>query len=105
MSPLRCPQRAGFLLTLNLSERPPRSIQFFTINPNKKEGNTYFPGVDHKHGSSRVMPIRLGDKSPRVTNMNEIVSEDEQRALAQVSGSLKDLLQSYLKSSRIKRED
>jgi hypothetical protein len=50
------------------------------------------------------MPSRLGDKSPRVTNTNEIVGEDEQSSLAQVSGSLKDLLQSSLKCSRIKRE-
>jgi hypothetical protein len=50
------------------------------------------------------MPSRLGDKSPRVTNTNEIVDEDEQSALAEVSGSLKDLLQSSLKCSRIKRE-
>jgi hypothetical protein len=50
------------------------------------------------------MPSHLGYKSPRVTNMNEIVGEDEWSVLAQVSGSLKDLLQSFLKCSRIKRE-
>jgi hypothetical protein len=50
------------------------------------------------------MPSRLGDKSQRVTNMNEIVGEAERSALGQVSGSLKDLLQSSLKCSRIKRE-
>jgi hypothetical protein len=50
------------------------------------------------------MPSHLGERSPRVTNTNEIVGEDEQSALAQVSGSLKDLLQSSLKCSRIKRE-
>jgi hypothetical protein len=50
------------------------------------------------------MPNCLGDKSPRVTNIDEIVNEDEWSALAQVSDSLKDLLQSSLKCSRIKRE-
>jgi hypothetical protein len=43
------------------------------------------------------MPSRLGHVSPRVTNMNEIIGEDERSALAQVSGSLKDLLQSSLR--------
>jgi hypothetical protein len=36
--------------------------------------------------------------------MNKIVSEDERRALAQVSGSLKDLLQSSLLSAQELRE-
>jgi hypothetical protein len=76
-SPLRCPQRAGFLSTLNLSGQPPKSIRFFTINPHIEEGNTNFSGLNHKLGSFRVIPSRLGDKSLRVTNMNEIVSEDE----------------------------
>jgi hypothetical protein len=43
------------------------------------------------------MPSHLGDKSPRVTNTNEIVGEDEQGALAQVNGSVKDLLQPSFK--------
>jgi hypothetical protein len=34
------------------------------------------------------MPSHIGDKSSRVTNTNEIVGEDEQSALAQVSGSV-----------------
>jgi hypothetical protein len=50
------------------------------------------------------MPSHLGDKSPRVTNMNAVDGEDERSALAQVSGSLKDFLQSSLKCSRMKRE-
>jgi hypothetical protein len=89
---------------LNLFEQPPRSIRFFTINPHKEEGNKNFPRLNNKLGSSRATPSHLGDKSPRVTNMNEIVGEDERSALAQVNGSLKDLLQSSLKCSRIKRE-
>jgi hypothetical protein len=104
MSLLRYLQRAKFLSTLNLSERQPRSMQFFTINPYEEEVNANFSGLNHKLGSSRVMPSHLGDKSPRVTNVNEIVSEDEWSALAQVSGSLKDLLQSSLKCSRIESE-
>jgi hypothetical protein len=96
-SPLRCPQRTGFLSTLNLFERPPRSIQFSTINPHTEEGNTNFMKLNHKFGSSRAMPSHLGDKSPRVTNMNKIIGEDEQSSLAQMSDSLKDLFQSYLK--------
>jgi hypothetical protein len=101
---LRCLQRTGFLSTLNLSERPPRSIRFFAINPHTEEGNINFPGLNHKLGSFRATPRHLGDKSPRVTNMNEIIGEDERSALAQVNGSLKDLLQSSLNCSRIKRE-
>jgi hypothetical protein len=103
-SPLRCPQRTGFFLTLTLSKWPLRSIRFFTINPHTEEGNINFPELNHKLGSSRAMPGRLGDKSLRVTNTNEIVGEDERSALTKMSGSLKDLLQSSLKCSRIKRE-
>jgi hypothetical protein len=95
---LRCPQRTG------LSEWPPRSIQFFTINPHTEKGNTNFLELNHNIDSSRATPSCLEDKYPRVTNTNEIVGEDERSALAQVSGSLKDLLQSSLKCSRIKRE-
>jgi hypothetical protein len=101
---LRCPQRIGFLSTINLSEQPPRSIRFSTINPHTKEGNANFLRANHKLGSSQAMPSRLGDKSPRATNTNKIVGEDEQSALAQVVGPLKDFLQSSLKWSRIKRE-
>jgi hypothetical protein len=76
-SPLRCPQRTGFLSTLDLFEWPPRSIWFFTINPHTKDGNTNFLELNHKLGSCRAMPSHLGDKSPGVTNKNEIVGEDE----------------------------
>jgi hypothetical protein len=103
-SSLTCPQRPEFHSTLNLSERPPRSIQFSTINPHTEEGNTIFWELNHKLGSSWATPNRLGDMSPRVTNISEIIDEDERSAFAQVSGSLKDLLQSSLKCSRIKRE-
>jgi hypothetical protein len=80
--PLRCPQRFGFLSTLNLSERPPRSIWFFTINPHKEEDNTNFLVLNYKLGSSRATLNHLGDKFSRVTNTNEIIGEDEQSALA-----------------------
>jgi hypothetical protein len=93
-----------FLSTLNLSEWPPRSIWFFTINPHTEEDNTKFFELNHNLGSSRATPSHLGGKSPRITNMKEIIDEDEQSALAQMSGSLKDLLQFSLKCSRIKRE-
>jgi hypothetical protein len=83
---LRCPQRAGLVSTLNFSEGLLRSIRFSTINPHTEEGNTNFLGLNHKHGSSRVMPSPLGDMSPRVKTTNEIVSEDERSALALVSG-------------------
>jgi hypothetical protein len=73
MSPLRCPQRTRFRSTLNLFERPPRSIWFSTINPHTEEGDTNFLRLNHKIENSRSMPNRLGDKSLRVTNMNEIV--------------------------------
>jgi hypothetical protein len=49
------------------------------------------------------MPIHVGDKSPRVINMNEIIGEDERSALAQESGSLKDLL-NPLSSAQESRE-
>jgi hypothetical protein len=100
---LRCPQRTGFLSTLNLSERPSRSIRFSTINTHTEEGNTNFLGLNHKLESSRTTPSHLEDKSPRVTNTNGIIVEDERSALAQVSGSLKDLLQSSLKV--LKKQD
>jgi hypothetical protein len=103
-SPLRCPQRTGFLSILNLSEWPPRSIQFTINNPHTEEGNANFPELNHNLGSSRAMPSCVEDKSSRVTNMNEIIGEDEWSAFAQMSGSLKDLLQSSLKCSRIKRD-
>jgi hypothetical protein len=61
-------------------------------------------GLNHKLGSSQVTASHLGDKSIRVTNTSEIVDEDERSALAQVSGSLKELLQSSLKCSRMKRQ-
>jgi hypothetical protein len=103
-SPLRCPQRIGFLSTLNISEWSLRSIRFFAINPHTEEGNTNFSELNHKLGSSRATPSHLGDKSSRVTNTNKIIGEDEWSALAQMSGSLKDLLQSSRKCSKIKRE-
>jgi hypothetical protein len=80
------------------------SIRFFTINPHKEEGDTNFSGLNHKLGSFQAMPSHLRGKSSSVTNTNDIVSEDERNALTQVGGSLKDLLQSSLKCSRIKRE-
>jgi hypothetical protein len=89
---LRCPQRTRFLSTLNLSEWPPRSIWFSTNNPHTEEGNTNIPKLNHKLGSSWATPRHLVDKSTRVTNMNEIVGGDEWSTLAQMSGSLKDLL-------------
>jgi hypothetical protein len=103
-SPLRCSQKTEFFSTLNLSEWPPRSTWFFTINPHTEEDNTYFPELNNKFDSFRTTPSHLGDKSPKVINTNKIVDEDEQSALAQVSDSLKDLLQSSLKCSRIKRD-
>jgi hypothetical protein len=51
------------------------------MNPHTEEGDTNFPELNHKLDSSRVMPSHLGDKSPRVTNMNEIIDEDEWSAL------------------------
>jgi hypothetical protein len=72
--------------------------------PTKRRAIQTFQDSTTKLGCSQVMHSLLGNKSPRVTNMNEIVNEDERSALAQVSGSLKDLLQSSLKCSRIKRE-
>jgi hypothetical protein len=74
-------------------------------SPHTEEGNTNFPELNHKLDSSRATPSRPGDKSSKVTNTNKIVGEDEWSALAQMSGSLKDLLKSSLKCSRIKRED
>jgi hypothetical protein len=82
----------GFLSTLNLSGRPPRLIRFSTNNPHTEEGNINFPELNHKLGSSRATPSRLGDKSPIITNTNENVDEDEWSVLTQMSGSLKDLL-------------
>jgi hypothetical protein len=36
------------------------------------------------------MPSRLEDESPSVTNTIEVINEDEQSALARMSGSLKE---------------
>jgi hypothetical protein len=69
-----------------------------------RSGNINFPELNHKLGSSQTTPSHLADKSTRITNTNEIVGEDELSALAQMSASLKDLLQSSLKCSRMKRE-
>jgi hypothetical protein len=50
-------------------------------------------GLKHKIESSWATPSHLGDESPRVTNVNEIVEEDAKVLLLETQGLLKTLLQ------------
>jgi hypothetical protein len=76
-SPLRCPQRVGFLSTL----KPPSNdhkdqVRLFTINLHEEDGNTNFLGLNHTLGSFQATPSHLRDESPRVTNAIKVVDED-----------------------------
>ena len=45
-------------------------------NPHEEEGNTNFPGSTTPSWESRATPSRLGDESPRVTSVLEVVEEE-----------------------------
>jgi hypothetical protein len=105
MSLLGCPQRTGSLLTPNLAERSPRSVWFFTIkSPQRREQYKLFEDHDNLGGFQRHL-VRLGDKSPRVTNTERSsVKCFAWRLRGSLKGWLKSLLESLDVSGAWRRE-
>jgi hypothetical protein len=58
--------------------------------------------LNHNLGSLRATPSHLGEESPKVTNMNEVIGEVVRMHLLGVKGSLQKWLQSSLYGSRLR---
>jgi hypothetical protein len=75
MSPLRSSQRAGFVSTLILFKRSPRSSLVSTIKSPRRRGKYKVSEVHHNLGDSRTTPSPSRGQVPKINEHTEIVDE------------------------------
>jgi hypothetical protein len=91
-SPLRNPQRIGSLSILSPHQTVHKDLALvLEYQSPQRRGQYKLSGVSPQLWNSQTTPSRLGDESPRVTNMHEVVDE------VLLLDSLKESLKSSLK--------